>query len=136
MTRVILPNRTKYTPKDQAKSDAATCFIGMGSPRSSTHAYCKAWGERANMFKYTSEDVAFVSVEGARWGRTPAKVIVPMLEALRRAGGTALTDTRANAEREFNVGERELQGILSGLGFFPVEETEHFLVWQPINFAR
>lgn len=133
MKRVLLHKTTKYVAKDQIKSDNATCFIGIGSPKSSTHAYSLAWGERANMLKYTSDDIAFVSAEGQRTGRVSPKAIVNMLEALRRAGGTALTDNREHTNRPYNIGEREVQDILRGLGFVAVEETEHFLVWKPIN---
>ena len=45
--------------KDQAKSDKATKFIGQGSPRSSTAAYAKAWGERANSGTYSASDTVF-----------------------------------------------------------------------------
>lgn len=104
-----------YTKKDQAKSDQATKFIGRGSERSSTAKYAKAWGERANTGAYTSADVVFVSAEGNRSGR-----VSPDLDEIGRAveaRATIITDDKANREREYNVGEREVAKFLTSKGY-------------------
>ena len=65
-----LGNTGFYGAKDQAKSDRATCFIGKGSARSSTHRYMVAWGVLANKGSYEGDEIVFVSAEGARGGRS------------------------------------------------------------------
>jgi len=124
-TKVQLPKTSPYTAKDQAKSDKANKFIGRGSPRSSTAAYAKAWGDRANTGKYTAEDRVFVSAEGNRTGR-----VAPDLDELGKAtsaGATIVTDDAANRGREYNVGEREVAAFLSKQGYREVEPG----VWAP-----
>ncbi len=104
-----------YTKKDQAKSDQATKFIGRGSERSSTAKYAKAWGDRANTGQYTADDVVFISAEGNRGGR-----VAPDFAEVGRAvkaGATVITDSKANRERDFNVGEREVAKFLTDSGY-------------------
>ena len=79
---VILPVTGPYTAKDQRKANAANKFIGRGSPRSSTNAYAIAFGDAANCGEYTSEDVVFVSAEGARSGRINHRGDIEMRESL------------------------------------------------------
>jgi len=112
----ILPGSGPYLAKDQRKSDMATCFIGLGSPFSSTHSYMKAWGYLANKGHYDHEDVVFVSAEGDRTGRIPAN-----LDELRYAcagGADILTDDAPNRERPYNVGEREVSKALLAMGYW------------------
>lgn len=104
-----------YAAKDQAKSDQANKFIGRGSAASSTAKYAKAWGARANTGQYTSSDVVFVSAEGNRGGR-----IAPDLDEIGRAvqaRATIITDDKANRDREYNVGEREVAKFLAESGY-------------------
>jgi len=113
--RVTLPAISRFVSKDQRKSDLANKFIGRGSARSSTYAYARAWGDRANCGQYTAADVVFVSAEGARSGRVPAD-----LEELGRAadaGATFITDDAANRNREYNCGEREVAAFLKSRGY-------------------
>lgn len=126
--RVILPRTSPYTAKDQAKSDRATCFIGRGSPRSSTAAYAKAWGDKANKGSYTCEDVVFVSAEGARRDR-----LEPDYDELHKALSAAarvITDDPANRNRPYNVGEREVERYLLANGY--KEKSPGF--WAPDPF--
>ena len=104
-----------YTKKDQAKSDQATKFIGRGSDRSSTAKYAKAWGDRANTGQYTADDVVFISAEGNRGGRV-APDFAEIGSAVN-AGATVITDSKANRERDFNVGEREVAKFLTDSGY-------------------
>ncbi len=125
MNRVILPITGPYTAKDQAKSDRATCFIGRGSPTSSTAKYAAAWGTRANKVIYTAGEVVFVSVEGARRNRIPLST-VEMQRAVN-ASAWFITDTPLHRNRAYNVGEREAEAFLRHAGYV---ETEPGL-WKP-----
>lgn len=123
--RVDLGSTSLYGLKDQKKSDQANKFIGRGSEASSTAKYAKAWGERANTGKYTASDVVFVSAEGNRGGR-----IAPDFAEIGRAvkaGATIITDDRANRERSYNVGEREVAKFLHDSGYREVAPGQ----WKP-----
>lgn len=125
---VQLPKTSPWTAKDQAKSDKATCFIGRGSPRSSTAAYAKAWGDKANKGSYTYEDVVFVSAEGARPGR-----LEPDYDELHKAlsaGARIITDPPHHRARPYNVGEREVARYLLANGY--KEKSPGF--WAPDPF--
>lgn len=122
---VQLPRTSPWTSKDQAKSDQATCFIGRGSPRSSTNAYAKAWGTRANKGVYSPGDIVFISVEGNRAGR-----IKPDLVEIGKAmvaGATLVTDTPYHRNRPYNVGEREVAYFLEAHGYQEASPG----VWTP-----
>jgi len=101
-----LQGSSPYLAKDQAKSDRATCFIGRGSSRSSTHRYMLAWGELANKSEYTSEDIVFISSEGARSERLQANFAEIRRACLAKA--RIITDVQSDRERPYNVGEREV----------------------------
>lgn len=123
---VVLPITGPYTPKDQKKSSRATKFIGRGTPGSSTAAYARAWGDRANCGEYDADDVVFVSSNGARprrvapqWG----EIAIAML-----AGATILTDVPEDRARGFNVGEREVAAFLSKHGYTEVQPG----AWRPV----
>lgn len=109
-TKVILEKVSPYHAKDQAKSDKATKFIGLGAPGSSTESYRTSWGKLANSGSYTSEDIVFVSSNGNRPGRRS-----PNFEELAKAiaaGATILTDGKKDRERSYNIGEREVAEYL------------------------
>lgn len=112
---VQLPKTSPWTAKDQAKSDQATCFIGRGSPGSSTAAYAKAWGDLANKGVYSRYDVVFVSVEGNRVGRLDPDYD-ELLKALE-ARATILTDTLYHRSRPYNTGERLVAAYLRNYGY-------------------
>ena len=128
--RVILPQTSPYTAKDQAKSDKATQFIGRGSARSSTAAYAAAWGDRANTGVYSNKDVVFVSAEGARSGRVSPDW--RLIKAAADAGVTFITDKAADRARPYNVGERSVAEALQRLGY---EESAPG-TWTPGDAAR
>ena len=93
----------------------ATKFIGRGSGRSSTAAYARAWGERANSGDYEASDTVFVSAEGARSGRC-----TPDFDEIQRAAdaqATFLTDTPTERSTRYNVGEREVAAFLIERGY-------------------
>ena len=125
--KVVLPRTSPYTAKDQAKSDKATKFIGRGSAASSTAAYAKAWGARANSGAYEATDTVFVSVEGARTGR---KVLdTEELQRALDAGATIITDDAANRGRSYNVGERTLAAYLKYHAYEEAAPGE----WKPVD---
>ena len=124
---VVLPRTSPYTAKDQAKSDKANKFIGRGSAASSTAAYAKAWGVRANSGAYEATDTVFVSVEGARTGR---KVLdTEELQRALDAGATIITDDAANRGRSYNVGERTLAAYLKYHAYEEAAPGE----WKPVD---
>lgn len=112
---VVLPITGPYTAKDQRKANAANKFIGRGSPRSSTNAYAQAYGNNANCGAYTSNDVVFISAEGARSGR-----LDPDFDEIKRAcdaGARFITDDISNRLRSYNVGERQVAAFLEQQGY-------------------
>lgn len=122
-TKVILPKLPNVTEsihaKDQAKSDKATKFIGFGAKGSSTDAYRKAWGNRANSGQYTNQDTVFVSINGKRAGRVSIhdSTFKNELQKAVDAGAKIIADTKAHRERSFNIGEQELASWLQSVGY-------------------
>lgn len=122
-TKVILPKLPNVSEaihaKDQAKSDKATKFIGFGAKGSSTDAYRKAWGNRANSGQYTNQDTVFVSVNGKRAGRVSIhdSTFKNELQKAVDAGAKIIADTKAHRERSFNIGEQELASWLQSVGY-------------------
>lgn len=104
-----------YAQKDLRKATSATKFIGQGSPASSTNKYRRAAGDLANCGHYVAEDVVFVSAEGARRQR----LTIDQVELARasQAGVTFITDTPADRNRPYNVGEREVADFLQAQGY-------------------
>lgn len=128
---VQLPVTGQYTAKDQLKADKANKFIGKGSEKSSTAAYAVAYGDQANTGQYTSEDVVFISAEGARNGRLEPDFAE--IQKAMNAGATLITDTPENRNRQnakgfvYNVGEQQVADYLSSNGYV---ETD-LGVWTP-----
>jgi len=104
-----------YVFKDQIKSNKSNKFIGRGSERSSTNRYRLAWGDLANCGEYNDKDIVFVSAEGRRLGRIEPD-FVEIFKACE-AGVRFITDDKANRERAYNVGEREVSLFLNKKGY-------------------
>lgn len=130
--KVILPQKSKWAGKDQKKADIATCFIGYGSPASSTEAYRKEYAKYglANKTKYTKDDVIFASVEGARRGRIDVQPIIVELFMAKAFGAKVVTDNAFHAARPYNVGEREIEHQLTAIGFKVIESNQFYRIWQ------
>lgn len=125
LPKVKLVGTSPFLGKDQAKSDRATKFIGRGSSRSSTNAYMKSWGDRANMGQYSPQDIVFISAEGNRGGR-----IAPDFdEILKAVQGRAriITDLKADRNRPYNLGEREVAKFLESNGYVEIRDGQ----WIP-----
>ena len=113
-----------HVGKDSAKANRATAFIGDGSPGSSTRLY-KTLATKLGMAKttFSKDDVVFVSANGQRAGRVPVTkngALTPQfaaLDAAIEAGATIITDNKADRERGFNVGERELAEYLESRSY-------------------
>jgi len=118
--------RNRYTGKDIIKARHATKFIGRGSPRSSTDAYRRAIGpDLANCGTYSCTDIVFVSAEGARPGRLNPDSDELQLAIAARA--TFITDVPADRQRPYNVGERQVETLLTDAGY--IERRPG--IWSP-----
>lgn len=117
--KVRLGSTSYYGIKDQEKSDRASCFIGRGSPASSTRKYMLAWGLLANKGSYSPEDVVFISAEGARGGRLDPDLVEISLAC--KAGASMVTDTLHDRTRAYNVGERQVANFLLSQGYVETE---------------
>ena len=115
-----------YFSKDLQKAKNATKFIGRGSLASSTHKYMTASGDLANCGVYTSDDVVFVSAEGARRGRLA--VDYSELEKAVMANATFVTDDFYNRERAYNMGEREVSAFFVKHGYKDIGKG----VWKKV----
>lgn len=125
----------RYVDKDAGKARRATAFIGDGAPGSSTRLY-RTIAQQLGMLKdrFTAEDRVFVSINGARRGAVPLQEngqLTPgykALEAATEAGATIVTDNRANRERPYNQGERDIAAYLQSRGYVESGKTG---VWKP-----
>lgn len=127
--RVLLPNRySQWGAKDQIKATLASCFVGRGSGKSSTNKYRQICSGFLHS-EYLSDDLVFVSVEGARQGRIPLdtlevdKVIAP--------GASIICDNTVNRNRTYNVGERELFEYITQQNYCLHEETNDYAIFSP-----
>jgi len=107
--------KTRYFEKDNAKAARASKFIGRGSLNSSTRAYAKACGARANCGVYSCSDTVMISAEGARRGRFNPDFAE--IQLAMGAGALILTDIPADRERAYNVGERQVANYLARNGY-------------------
>ncbi len=112
---VKLSGKTPFTPKDQAKADRATKFIGRGSERSSTALYAKDFGALANTGSYTTADTVFVSAEGVRAGRLDPDF--KEIDKAIAARATIITDNATSRDRDHNIGERQVAAHLLRSGY-------------------
>lgn len=126
--RMKLSKVSPYHAKDQAKSDKATQFIGLGSVGSSTDVYRKDWQDKANTGEYTSEDVVFVSINGNKHNRIPFSAIKHLVDKAIITGVTFITDNSYHRNRRYNIGEREVANYLSSNGY---KETNGNGIWKP-----
>ncbi len=115
MSKALQGSTHLYVQKDLSKARGATKFIGRGSSVSSTNRYRQAAGDLANCGRYLPGDVVFVSAEGAR--RQRLAIDRDELALAARAGVTFVTDPPAERNRPYNVGEREVEAFLEGLGY-------------------
>ncbi len=115
MSKALLGSNHPYAQKDLRKATTATKFIGRGSAASSTNRYRQAAGDLANCGHYVADDVVFVSAEGAR--RQRLEIDRDELALASQAGVTFITDSLADRNRPYNVGEREVAAFLQTQGY-------------------
>ena len=126
----VLPVTGKYTTKDQLKSNMANCFIGRGSPRSSTQKYSNAWGEHSNKGYYSVNDIVFVSAEGNRKHR--ASVDENELDKALAARAVIIADEKISRDSFYNIGEREIFERVTAANYieYPCDSGH----WFPPNY--
>ena len=129
--KVELPGQSRYKAKDQAKSDKANKFIGVGAIGSSTMKYLEAWGERGNTGIYNESDVVFISVNGQRKNRI--KFDEQELQLALDAGATIITDNRTDRTRSYNIGEREVAEFLENNNY---KENNGNGIWEKAVKAK
>lgn len=85
----------------------------------------KSWGDRANVGQYSPEDIVFISAEGNRGGR----VAPDFDEILKAVQGRAriITDIKADRNRSYNLGEREVAQFLEKNGYVEIRDGQ----WIP-----
>jgi hypothetical protein len=119
-------NRTQYGAKDALKAAQATRYIGRGSVRSSTNAYCLAIGPAfANTGAYTAQDVVWISAEGNRAGR-----IGPDFTEIGKAiaaKASFITDSCHHRNRPYNLGERQVAAFLETHDYIELKPG----IWSP-----
>lgn len=118
---VKLTSKSPYVNKDQAKSDRATQFIGIGAIGSSTHQYARDWGDKANSGEYTSEDIVFISINGKRSNRKGFEYIKDLVDKAIEADAKFITDNEYHRNRDFNIGEREVAQYLKLNGYEEID---------------
>ena len=123
---------SKHHQKDQEKAKLATHFIGDGAEGSSTDIYrndAESQGIPTNKKEgYTKDSVVFVSINGNRKNRKGIETIVDSLKAAIEAGATIVTDTEENANRSYNIGEREVADFLKNNGY-TYKKSNNIGVW-------
>lgn len=115
-------SKNKFAPKDAAKAEKATGFIGKGVENSSTALYAqlaaKVVPQGLKVKNFTADDRVFVSVNGNRANRVPVTLETwPELKQALEAGATIIADNPTDRNENFNVGERELAVILKNSGY-------------------
>lgn len=117
----------KYGAKDQVKAARCNKYIGQGSRQSSSQYYADNLPEEiVNCGWYEKSDIVFISVEGNRTGRISFDEDEVNLAI--KAGAKFITDNRANRNREYNVGEREIARFLELKGY-SVKDFNEGAVW-------
>lgn len=118
--------------KDQYKANVAEAFIGIGATGSSTELYQKAFHVigKDNHRSFDEGELVFISINGKRPGRVGIGAILPHLRALVLGNGIAITDNQTNAERAYNIGEREVARFLSDSGYQRFN-FQNFGIWLP-----
>lgn len=123
-----LPYRNHpYWAKDQFKAARCNKYIGQGTAKSSTQYYADNLPEDiVNCGWYEQSDIVFISVEGNRAGRLLFDE--DEINIAIQAGAKFITDNKANRNRDYNVGERELAKFLELKGY-SVRDFAQGAVW-------
>ena len=130
----------KWFEKEKVKATQANKFIGRGKKGSSTENYRIVYEKegRANVGKYNSSDVVWISSNGQRTGRVaPTKEgalveVYTDIDLAIEAGATLIMDTASHLKKtgRYNTGELALADYLSSHGYERIGETG---TWKPKN---
>lgn len=139
----VVPNNA-VDKKAIDKAAISNKFIGFGddaNPKSSTAAYARQYGNRANNTSFSPKDVVFVSVPGKRaffndptsLRRTEAiqKTVDLALKAYDQ-GATIVAD---NNLTDYNIGEQTLYDALIAKGAYPIK-TDNYAYYSKGNTAK
>lgn len=145
----ITPNNA-VDKKAIDKATVSNKFIGFGddtNPKSSTAAYARQYGDRANNTKFGPKDVVFVSVngarnflndpDGARKAEATQKTIDLALSAYEQ-GATIIADNlwvMDEKQREYNIGEKTLWKALKDKGAYEIK-TPTYSYYSKENTAK
>nr|CAA6830578.1 MAG: Unknown protein [uncultured Thiotrichaceae bacterium] len=125
-----------YIAKDKIKFASCNKLISRGRPGSSSRRYATVDPPHSrlciNDTHYTSRDVVGISVNGGHQANRIG-VDTELLNLATAAGATIIADNRANREREYNTGERDLAKHLTLRGYEQVTEDEYKATWKPID---
>lgn len=125
----------KHLPKELAKVDAATQFIGEGI--GSTGKYKLAWGQLANTGKYTKDDVIMLAANGNRKGAFDPIVNNELqgeyknIDKAIEVGATFVADTMKHLVKSslYNKGEIKLAWYLYDKGYRR-HDTDVIGIWK------
>ena len=117
----------KYLPKEIAKVEIATQFIGQGKVDSSTDRYSKEWAKEglANTGNYRLSDVVMLAANGNRGGafRPIINGVLQgnykLIDQAIAAGASFVADTEEHLRRssKYNTGEAALAEYLKSKGY-------------------
>lgn len=138
MAEVINPSAKHWLSKEQFKTRQATQFIGQGTYGSSTYNYAKLYDEYdlANTGQYNSDDLIYVSSNGARGGRVAPVYEYTLQGAFEnidkaiKVGASFIMDTKAHLDntKNYNIGELALAEYLEDEGYVRDDKTG---IWTP-----
>lgn len=121
---VKLTGNHKDLDIDQAKSNKATQFIGIGSPEQKTYQYAIDWDRRANTGIYHDYDIVYVSIDNNSKNAITIDnpQLTDLLDRAIEANATIITDNAAMRDIDKNNGERDLAFYLRDKGY--ADETD------------
>ena len=124
---------TFYQKKDKDKFKICNKLISRGAAGTSSRKYSiegvgKIKPKKVNCKKYKITDVVGVSVNGACYDRETFDH--KLLQKAITAQSTIIADTSYHAQRNYNVGERELIKFLKKNDYERVKENKKRSVWR------
>ena len=121
-----------YLEKDRRKFSVCNAIITRGAIGSSSDKYRNNNILRLNLEvnkeEYSREDVVGISVNGMRKNRLSfdRKLVQKAIES----GAIIVKDNSFNTNRQFNIGEKELESFLINMGCKKIEENNERSSWK------
>jgi len=121
-----------YLEKDKEKFKLCTKLISRGAPGSSSALYAENPGMlhaklQVNPSTFSSGDIVGVSVNGARYGRISFDK--ELVKKAIDAGVLIIKDNVYNTNRQYNIGEQELEAYLLEIGAVKAFEGKKLSTW-------